>query len=120
MCEDFNGWSITEDWVASVRSGSLAVSPDVWTDGSFVRDEVSGVCSGGAGVFSFVSGSCWFQRSRGHLELLPPDENTGSERSWLYFSFPRPWQTVQRAELWELLLPYKLLDLFTLALMMLM
>ena len=52
---------------------------------------------------SFASGSCWFRRSRGHLELLPPDENTGSERSWLYFSVPRPLQTVQRAELWGVL-----------------
>ena len=98
--EDFNGWSITEDWVASVRSGGLSASPDVWTDCSLVRDEVSGVCSGGAGVFSFASGSCWFRRSWGHLELLPPESDTDSERSWLYFSVPKPLQTVQRAELW--------------------
>ena len=36
----------------------------------------------------------------GHLELLPPDLNSGSERSRLYFSVPRPLQSVQRAELW--------------------
>ena len=44
-----------------------------------------------------------FRRSWGHLELLPPDPNTGSERSWVYFSVPRPLQTVQRAELWGVL-----------------
>ena len=91
---------LTGDWVASVQSGSLSASPDVWTDGSLVRDEVSGVCSGGAGVFTFASGSGWFRRSWGHLELLPPDQDTGSERSWLFFSVPKPLQTVQRAELW--------------------
>ena len=41
-----------------------------------------------------------FHRSRGHLELLPPDVNSGSERSVLYFSVPGALQTVQRAELW--------------------
>ena len=51
VCEDFNGWSITDDWVQSVRTGSLSDVPDVWTDGSLVRDEVSGICSGGAGFF---------------------------------------------------------------------
>ena len=51
--------------------------------------------------FSFASGSCWFRRSWRHLELLPLDGNTGSERSWLYFSVPKPLQTVQRAELWR-------------------
>ena len=64
---------------------------------------MSGVCSGGAGIFAFASGSSWFRRSWGHLELLPPDPNTGSERSWVYFSVPRPLQTVQRAELWGVL-----------------
>ena len=43
VCEDFNGWSISEDWVQSVGTGSLSATPDVWTDGSLVRDEVSGV-----------------------------------------------------------------------------
>ena len=103
VSDDLNGWSVTDEWVQSVRSGHLARSPDVWTDGSLVRDEVSGVCSGGSGVFAFASGSCWFRRSWGHLELLPPDPNTGSERSWVYFSVPRPLQTVQRAELWGVL-----------------
>ena len=32
--------------------------------------------------------------------MLPPDLNSGSERSRLFFSVPRPLQTVQRAELW--------------------
>ena len=64
-----------------VRSGVLGASPDVWTGGSLVRDEVSGVCCSGAGVFAFTSGSSWFNRSWGHLESLPPERNNGTERS---------------------------------------
>ena len=30
--------------------------PKVWTDGNLVREEVSGVCSGGAGENALVSG----------------------------------------------------------------
>ena len=48
----------------------------------------------------FLSGASWFHRSGGHLELLPPDLNSGSERSRLYFSVPKPLQTVHRGELW--------------------
>ena len=33
------------------------------------------------------------------MDLLPPDDS-GLERSWVYFSVPKPLQTVQRAELW--------------------
>ena len=95
-----NGWSASDEWVAGVRSGELGASPDVWTDGSLVRDEVSGVCCGGAGVFAFTSGSSWFHQSWGCLELVPPDRVRGTERSRLYFSVPKPLQTVQRAELW--------------------
>ena len=33
--------------------------------------------------FAFSSGASWFHRSGGHLELLPQDRNSGSERSRL-------------------------------------
>ena len=93
----------SEEWVARVKSGALCANPDAWTDGSLVRDEVSGVCCGGGGVFAVASASSWFRRSWGHLELLPPDRDRGTERSWLYFSVPRPLQTAQRAALWRVI-----------------
>ena len=96
--DELNGWSATGVWLAGVKAGAPSANPDVWTDGSLVRDECSSVCCGGAGVFAFASGSGWFHRSWGHLELLPLDLNSGSERS--SFSVPKPLQTVQRAELW--------------------
>ena len=98
--EELNGWTATGVWLAGVRAGAPCANPDVWTDGSLVRDKFSGVCCGGAGVFAFSSGASWFHRFGGHLELLPPDLSSGSERSMLYFSVPKPLQTVQRAELW--------------------
>ena len=98
--EGLNGWVTTDVWLAGVRTGDSCANPDVWTDGSLVRDKFSGVCCGGAGVFAFSSGASWFHRSSGHLELLPPDPNSGSERSMLFFSVPGPLQTVQRAEFW--------------------
>ena len=40
----------------------------------------------------------------GHLDLLPPDVESGAERCRLYLSVPRPLQTVQRADLWEVII----------------
>ena len=62
------------------QAGAPCANPDVWTDGSLVRDKFSGVCCGGAGFFfAFSSGASWFHRSGGHLELLAPDLKSGSE-----------------------------------------
>ena len=95
-------WAGAGDFVSGTGSGALSVNPDVWTDGSLVRDEVAGTC-GGAGVFALVSGASWFHRSWWHLDMLPPDEDSGTERCRLYLSVPKPLQTVQRAELWEVI-----------------
>ena len=75
----------------------------MWTDGSFVRDELSGVGVGGCGVYSSRSGAGWFDRKWGHLELLPPGD-LGVERCVLYDSVRGPLQSVQRAELWGVIL----------------
>ena len=39
----------------------------------------------------------------GILDLLPPDHGVGTERSRLYLTVPKPLQTAQRAELWEVI-----------------
>ena len=100
-------WTGSEDFATGASSGVLAANLDVWTDGSAVRDEVTGVCCGKAGVFAMSSGGCWFHRSWEHLDLLPPDENSGSEQCRLYLSVPQPLHTVQRAELWGFLLHFR-------------
>ena len=55
----------------------LSAHPDVWTGGSFVGDDVSGACfflvRGVMIRFLFPLGF------RGHLDLLPPDIDSGAE-----------------------------------------
>ena len=69
-----------------------------------VRDDVAGVCCGGSGVFAATSGAAWFRRSWGHSDLLPPHAELGGECCRLSFSLPGPVQSVQRAELWGVIL----------------
>ena len=94
------GCSCSDDFAAGTRSGVLSAYRDVWTDGSLVRDEAFGTSCGGSGVFALASGSEWFPRDLGHLDLRPPGEETGVESCRLCFSVPKPLQTVQRAGLW--------------------
>ena len=79
-------------------------SPDVWTDGSLVRDEVSGSACAGAGVYARLHADNWRYRRWGHFDDLglTPD---GLSSSCLGFcSLPGPLQTVQRAEFWGVVL----------------
>ena len=67
----------------------VAREPDVWTDGSRVQDKVSGSSSAGAGFSTGRSGRLWagiVSSCRG------------------YCSVPGPLQSVQRAELWGVIL----------------
>ena len=88
-------------FVGDVASSDVTDHPDVWTDGSFVPDELSGVGAGGCGVY--LLSEVWFDRRWGHLELLPPSE-PGVERCVLHDSVRGPLQSVQRAELWGVIL----------------
>ena len=81
----------------------LAAAPDVWSDGSLVLDVLSGVGLAGCGVYALVFGAVWFGRRWGHLDLLPPLPDGAGETCRLYCSVPGPLQTVQRAEIWGVL-----------------
>ena len=54
-------------------------------------------------VYSLRSGAGWFGRRWGHRELLPPGD-LGVERCVLFDSIRGPLQSVQRAELWGVIL----------------
>ena len=100
---DYRDWIPSDSFAVDVASSHVSDYPDVWTDGSFVRDELSGVGVGGCGVYSSKSGAGWFHRRWGHLELLTPDDH-GVERCVLFDSVRGPLQSVQRAELWGVIL----------------
>ena len=81
----------------------LADAPDVWSDGSLVLGGFSGVGFAGCGVYARGSGAAWFGRQWGHLDLLPPLADGSGEACRLYCSVLGPLQTVQRAEIWGVL-----------------
>ena len=81
----------------------LADAPDVWSDGSLVLDSFSGVGFAGCGVYAHCSGAAWSGRWWRHLDLLPPLPDGSGEACRLYCSVLGPLQTVQRAEIWGVL-----------------
>ena len=78
-------------------------NPNVWTDGSLVLDRrITGVSSSGAGFFARQPASYWDHRRWGHLD---PVRSVGDSSSCHGFcSVPGPLQSVQRAEMWGIIL----------------
>ena len=99
---------LVSDWSPPDGYDPVAVScivPDytnVWTDGSLVLDKVAGISSSGAGFFADHAASFWDVRSWGQVDLLHPVGNVPSCRG--FCSVPGPFQSVQRAELWGVIL----------------
>ena len=84
------------DWV---EVASLVPDhPNVWSDGSLVLDQVTGVSSSGAGFFAHQSVTLWDDRRWGQVDLIRPEGDVQSCRG--FCSFPGPLQSVQRAEMW--------------------
>ena len=81
----------------------LVDAPDVWSDGSLVLDSCSGIGVAGCCVYAHASGAAWFGRMWGHLDLLLPLPDGAGEACRLYCSVPGPLQTVQRGEIWGVL-----------------
>ena len=75
----------------------------VWTDGSLVLDKVTGVSSSGSGFCAHQSVFSWSARRWGHVDHVRPVGDEGLSCK-AFFSVPRPLQTVQRAELWGVIL----------------
>ena len=63
-------WSPPFDFDAVEASSLLPDHPNVWTDGSLVLDQVTGVSSAGAGFFAHQPASCWDHRCWGHVDSL--------------------------------------------------
>ena len=86
------------DWDSA--ADRVPPSPDVWTDGSLVRDEVSGSAFAGAGVCARLHVDNWRYRRWGHLDDLGLTPDGLSSSCVGFSSLPGPLQSVQRAEFW--------------------
>ena len=71
-------------------------------DGSLVLDSVTGVSAAGAGLFAHQSARCRSDRRWDHVDHVQLDRVPHSCRGFV--SVPGPLQTVQRAELWGVIL----------------
>ena len=98
VCRD---WLPSDHFVDDLAASRVSDDPDVWTDGSDVVEELSGIGAGGSGVYAHRSGSGWFGRKWRHVDLLPPDSDLGMLRCAVLESIPEPLQSVQRAEFWR-------------------
>ena len=81
---------------------SLSDHPDVWTDGSSVLDRLTGVSASGAGFFANHSEHSWNGRRWGHVHGVLVDRDLACCRG--FSSVPGPLQSVQRAEMWGVIL----------------
>ena len=101
-------WSLPDGFDADAVSLRLPDHPDVWSDGSLVLDSVTGVSAAGAGMFAHQSEVCWGGRRWGHVDRV---QSVGVDHSCRAFvSVPGPLQTVQRAELWGVVLALQSAD----------
>ena len=73
----------------------MSDAPDVWTDGSLVLDQVTGVSSSGAGFYAHQPENCWGDRRWGHVDRVRPGGDIPSCTA--FCSVLGPLQTVQRA-----------------------
>ena len=96
-------WRLPVGFDAESAALHVAREPDVWTDGSMVEDKVSTVSSSGAGFSSGHAGRFWAGRSWWHID--DDEQGDGTVASCRgYCSVPGPLQSVQRAELWGVIL----------------
>ena len=97
-------WNASDQFLSELADSRTSDDPDVWTDGSYHVDDLSGLGAGESGVYAHQSGSGWFDRSLGHLDLRPADAGLNMERCTLLVSVPGSLQSAQRSELWCVIL----------------
>ena len=95
-------WGPPVEFDAVEAASLLPDYPNVGTDGSLVLDRVTGVSSPGARFFAHQPVSCWDHRCWGHVDPVRPIGDFQCCRG--FFAVPGPLQSVQRAELWGVIL----------------
>ena len=96
-------WRLPVGFDAGVAALQVAQEPDVWTDGSRTEDRLSTVSSSGAGFSTGLSSRFWAGCTWGHVDS-DVQGNLAVASCRGYCSVPGPLQTVQRAELWGVIL----------------
>ena len=96
------GWGLPVGFDSVEAASLLPDSSNVWTDGSFVLDRVTGVSSSGAGFFAHQPVSCWDLRCWGHVDPVRPVGDLQCCQG--FCAVPGALQSVQRAELWGVIL----------------
>ena len=91
-------WSPPDEYDRVEVASCVPDHPNVWSDGSLVLDQVTGVSSSGAGFFAHQSENCWSGRRWGHFDHVRPEGVVRSCRG--FYSVPGPLQSIQRAEMW--------------------
>ena len=76
-------WSPPDDFV-------MPDAPTVWTDGSLVLDQVTGVSSSGAGFFAHQADKCWRERRWGYVDHVRPEGAVPSCGGFLFCSSASP------------------------------
>ena len=76
--------------------------PDVWTDGSLVLDRLTGVSSSGSGFFAHQAEHFWRSRRWSHVDGVRFNPDVASCTG--FCSVLGPLQSVQRAEMWGVIL----------------
>ena len=95
-------WELSGDFDHDDAAASLRDHPDVWTDGSLILDQVTGVSSSGSGFFAHQDQRSWHGCRWGHVDGVHHRLDGPSCRG--FFSVPGPLQTVQRAQMWGVVL----------------
>ena len=95
-------WGLSDEFDHDSAASSMPDHPDVWTDGSLVLAHLTGVSSSGSGFFAHQAEHIWRGCRWGHVDGLHPDLDQACCRG--FCSVPGPLQSVQRAELWGVIL----------------
>ena len=95
-------WGLPDGYDRVGAASSVPDHPNVWSDGSLVLDQVTGVSFSGAGFFAHQSVNLWDDRRWGHVDHVRPEGDVQSCRG--FCSVPGPLQSVQRAEMWSVIL----------------
>ena len=95
-------WSPCDGFDHDSAASSSPDHPDVWTDGSLVLDHLTGVSSSGSGFFAHQPEHFWRGHRWGHVDHVRLDPDLECCRG--FCSVPGPLQSVQKAEMWGVIL----------------